>query len=106
MAWMAWGGTILSMNFGFDDFDDSDGGDNDGQKPIGCYCGAKEFVSVLLCCEGLGYIYIFFFLRRELKGFRTSPRMIGRDDTSVRKQIGRPKALKINGWMGQFCRKV
>jgi len=56
MAWMAWGGTILSMNFGCDDFD---GGENDGQKPIGCYCGAKEFVSVLLCCEGLGYIFFF-----------------------------------------------
>lgn len=67
---MAWGGTILSMNFGFDDFDDSDGGDNDGQKPIGCYCGAKEFVSVLLCCEGLGYIYIYiFFFAEGIEGF-------------------------------------
>ena len=101
---MAWGGTILSMNFGFDDFDNSDGGEMMDKNPLGVTVVPRNLYQ-FFCAVRNWDIYIFF-LRRELKGFRTSPRMIGRDDTSVRKQIGRPKALKINGWMGQFCRNV
>jgi hypothetical protein len=60
MAWMAWGGTILSMNFGFDDFDDSDGGTMMDKNPLGVTVVPRNLYQ-FFCAVRDWDIYIYFF---------------------------------------------